>query len=161
MIKSSTQGEPDRIEGTGASQLVQLIRKLGHNDYDRFELATVTSAPPNLRIKIDGWPVELEGDDLVVARRLTRHKRKVTITGTSNTNVSTVAPSQTAGGTYPAGDPTNSIDFAEFTIANADITVTEAEIEFLDELAVGDRVIVASANEGQRYYILDWAEVLT
>ena len=33
----------------------------------------------------------------------------------------------------------------------------EQEHEFMDELTAGDRVIVASANEGQSYYVIDRA----
>ena len=35
----------------------------------------------------------------------------------------------------------------------------EQEYEFMDELAVGDRVIVASADNGQNYYVIDRAVV--
>lgn len=69
----------ERLEGTGASQLVQLIRRIGANTDVTIELATVTSPPPALRIKVDGMKIELESDDLIVAERLTAYSRTVTL----------------------------------------------------------------------------------
>ncbi|MGF9711617.1 DUF2577 domain-containing protein [Paenibacillus naphthalenovorans] len=69
------------MEGTGASQLAQNIRKLGYNDFDRFELATVTSPPPSITVKIDNMADELDAGDIVVAESLTEHMRTVSING--------------------------------------------------------------------------------
>jgi hypothetical protein len=71
----------ERIYGSGASQLVQLMRQYGYNKDIDVELATVTSAPPNLRIKIDNMSVDLDKDDVIVAQYLTGHARKVSING--------------------------------------------------------------------------------
>lgn len=152
-ISSSTQAE--RLEGNGFSQLRQVIAQVGYNDFDKIELATVLAPPPGLRIQIDNMKEPLEADDLIVAQHLTRHKRKITLTGLHNTDILVEDAEQSAGGTYPKGTPINSIDFDEFSVRKADITVTEAEIEYLDELAEGDRVIVSSMNDGQAYVILD------
>jgi Protein of unknown function (DUF2577). len=106
----------ERLEGDGAARLIQLMRQHGYNKDVDFELATVTSAPPNLRIQIDNMKVELDRDDLVVAQYLTKHKRQVKINGG-----------------------------------------TTVELEFQDELKVGDRVIVASTRNDQLYIVLDKA----
>jgi Protein of unknown function (DUF2577) len=71
----------ERLEGSGAARLIQLIRQHGYNVDVNIELATVTSAPPNLKIKVDNMKVELDRDDLVVAQYLTKHKRQVKING--------------------------------------------------------------------------------
>jgi hypothetical protein len=71
----------ERIHGSGASQLVQLMRQYGYNKDIDVELATVTNAPPNLRIKVDNMSVELENDDVIVAQYLTKHTRKISIDG--------------------------------------------------------------------------------
>jgi len=55
-----------RLEGSGASKLVQLVREIGYNKDVDIELATVTAPPPNLKIKVDNMSVELQKDDLVV-----------------------------------------------------------------------------------------------
>jgi hypothetical protein len=68
-------------EGSPASQLVQLMRIHGFNKGIDIELATVTAAPPDLKIKIDNMSVELEADDLIVAERLTQYTRTVSING--------------------------------------------------------------------------------
>lgn len=59
------------MEGSPGSQLIQLIRKHGYNKDVDIELATVTAAPPALRVKIDGMKIELEADDFVVAQSVT------------------------------------------------------------------------------------------
>lgn len=66
-------------EGNGASQLVQLMRIHGFNKDVDIELATVTAAPPKLKIRIDKMSVELEHDDLIVSEHLTKHSRSVKI----------------------------------------------------------------------------------
>jgi Protein of unknown function (DUF2577) len=108
----------ERLEGSGAKRLIQLMRQHGYNKDVNIELATVTSAPPDLKIKVDNMKVELDRDDLIVAQYLTKHKRQVKING---------------GETI--------------------------ELEFQDELKPGDRVIVASANNGQLYFVIDKAVI--
>jgi hypothetical protein len=106
----------ERLEGDGAARLIQLMRRHGYNKDVDFELATVTSPPPDLKIKVDNVNIELDRDDLIVAQYLTKHKRQVRINGG-----------------------------------------TTVELEYQDELKVGDRVIVASADNDQIYFVLDKA----
>lgn len=108
----------DRLEGNGAARLIQLMRQHGYNKDVDIELATVTSAPPDLKIKVDNMKIELDRDDLIIAQYLTKHKRQVKIDG---------------GATV--------------------------ELEFQDELQIGDRVIVVSANNGQLYFVIDKAVI--
>ncbi|GIO88571.1 hypothetical protein J25TS5_55030 [Paenibacillus faecis] len=150
----------ERIEGSGASQLVQLIRAIGYNSEITFELATVTSAPPQLKIKVDHMNVELEKDDLIVAQSLTKHMRKVNLKSEGGTKISAKNP-------LPPGTPPLSFDpqcsftgqgvitFGGLSLTSADQTIEEAELEFTDELKKDDRVIVVGMNEGQTYIILD------
>ena len=70
-----------KLEGSGFSQLAQMIKRIGFNEFDRFELATVTAAPPALKVKIDSAALELLSDDLIVAEHLTEHKRRVSFSG--------------------------------------------------------------------------------
>lgn len=107
------------LQGTGASRLAQMIGRMGYNEYDRFELATVTAALPTIRVKVDGMKIELDTSDVIIAERLTEHTRQVTINGG-----------------------------------------TLSEMVVKSPLEVGDRVIVASANNGQSYVILDKAVIL-
>lgn len=67
-------------EGTGASRFADAIGRWGHNEYDRFELATVTSITPTT-IKLDNDPLTLDAFDLVFAEHLTTHKRMVKTQG--------------------------------------------------------------------------------
>ncbi|MDO3682190.1 DUF2577 family protein, partial [Paenibacillus ehimensis] len=65
------------LEGGPPAKLAQIIKQLGHNDFDRFEIATVTAAPPALSLRINGMKFDLDASDLVVAEHLTT--RKVTV----------------------------------------------------------------------------------
>jgi hypothetical protein len=79
-------------EGTGISRLSTVISKLGRNDFDRFELATVTSIAPTT-IKLDNDPLLLDAFDLVIAEHLTTHKRKVIAEGSDvETETTFVSP---------------------------------------------------------------------
>lgn len=145
-IKSSRPRGLDKLEGTGASQLVQLIQHFGYNKDVDIEIATVTSPPPALRIKIDNMPVELEADDLVVAEHLTRHTRIVTIR-------------HSAGMPRDLGDTTgtDSVLVDGMTPGYSTFDYDFVELTFEDVLKPGDRVIVASINDDQTYVILDRA----
>lgn len=111
----------ERLEGSGPSQLVQLIKQIGYNKDIDIELATVTSSSP-LKVKVDNMKIELEGSDLVIAEYLTKHTREIRIT------------------TEPTDDGLDS-----------------SYLHYRDELKTGDRIIVASINDGQTYIILDRA----
>ena len=121
------------IEGSNISKFVQLIKQIGYNDFDRFELATILSPPPDLRIQVDHMKIELDGTDVVMAEHLTEYERKVTFksasASSSNEDSGTSSP-------IPDGD---------------------LLLSFKSPLQAGDRVIVASANAGQTYVILDKA----
>ncbi|WP_410772183.1 DUF2577 family protein [Fontibacillus sp. BL9] len=145
----------ERIEGSGASQLVQLIRTIGYNTEITFELATVTSAPPRLKIKVDHMNVELEKDDLIVVQSLAKHTRIVNLKSVGKTEVSSSSP--TIGFTLlqDGNAQTHELSFSSVKLASADQTVQGAELEFTDELKKDDRIVVAGINQGQTYIILD------
>ena len=67
------------MEGSPAAQLLEIIRKYGRNDFDKFEYAMVTAEPPNIRIRVDNMPFDLDVDDLVIARHLLAHERTAKI----------------------------------------------------------------------------------
>lgn len=144
----------DRVTGTGAAQLIQLMGHFGFNEEVGVELATVTAAPPALKIKLDSDNLELEKADLIVAQYLTKHSRKVTITNAGKTNLSGGSVSVTMS---PAGEGPHTHAVTAVGHSGANLTVTEATVEYLDELKVGDRVIVLSFNGGQLYAIIDKA----
>ncbi|WP_059040803.1 DUF2577 family protein [Paenibacillus rubinfantis] len=146
----------ERIEGSGASQLVQLIRAIGYNSDITLELATVTAPPPELKIKVDHMNVELEKDDLIVAQSLTKYTRKVNLKSEGKTEVSSTSLSWVAILTTPSGSG-EITEFTSFGMSSANLTVQEAELEFTDELKKDDRVIVAGIHQGQTYLILDRA----
>ncbi|MCM3592507.1 DUF2577 domain-containing protein [Brevibacillus borstelensis] len=130
-----------RLEGSGVSQLKQMIARIGYNRFDRLELATVVSPPPDLRIRIDNMALDLEADDVLVAEHLTRHKRVVTIRHEQDAE-------RDVGDTEPKprdNDSTGSLAW----------TYSYVELQFEDVLKAGDRVLVASMNGEQTYLILD------
>jgi hypothetical protein len=133
-------------EGSGGSQLVQLIRHFGYNKDIDIELGTVTANAPNLKVKIDNMKIELDAADLVVSEHLTAHTRHIQITATGNASLTSHSITTVPSSSYTT-----------FTLNSSDLTVTDATISYLDELKTGDRVIVASVNDGQLYIVLDRA----
>ena len=136
----------DRLEGSGVSQLRQTIAKVGYNSYDKFELATVIAPPPERRIRVDNMTIDLEADDVIVAENLTRHTRIVTIT-------------HEQGKERDVGD---TIPFPKDNDTDGGLYRKQSYVafQFEDVLKAGDRVIVASMNDGQTYVILDRAVVI-
>lgn len=124
-----------REEGSASSKLAALIRQIGHNTDVQVRLGTVTSPPPNLKIKIDGRAGELESDDCIVAESLVDHKRSVSISGGS------VSGSVSTGGNLTT------------------LTVTDAEMSVKGVLTQGTRVIALAyeTQYGTQYVILDKA----
>lgn len=143
----------ERIEGSGASQLVQLIRALGYNSEVTFELATVTADPPELKIKVDHMNVELEKDDLIIVQSLMKHTRTVKLVSGDKAKISSSSVSQAS--TLALSQGTGTITFTSFGLSSAEFTVEEAELEFTDELKKDDRVVVVGIRQGQTYIILD------
>jgi hypothetical protein len=105
-----------RLEGNGASRIIQLMKTHGANDSVKVEMGTITAAPPSIKLRLDGDKFELEADDFEVAEHLTKHTRQIKIDGGA-----------------------------------------VQSLEFQDGLQVGDRVVVISANNDQRYYVIDKA----
>lgn len=55
-----------KIEGAGASRLVQLMRKHGYNKDVDIELATVLAPLPSLKVRLDSDGLELDRSLLVL-----------------------------------------------------------------------------------------------
>lgn len=113
---------------------------VGRNDFDKFETAIVIAPPPELRIRVDNMTIDLEADDVIVAEHLTRHSRIVTITHEQGKprDVGDTVP-------FPTDDDTDGGLFRKQSYVT---------LQFEDVLKTGDRVIVASMNDGQTYVIL-------
>lgn len=123
--------------------MISLIKKAAQeanassNPVEVFE-AVVISPPPNLSIKLKGndnlvIPKEL----IVVAELLTNHKRTVKMSSTNITD------EETLQGLGPHQHDLTSI------------VLDNAELEFLNELAEGEQVMVIRFSGGQKYWICD------
>lgn len=143
------------IEGSEISQLKNMVKQVGYNKDVDCELGTVISAPPALQVQIDNMKIPLDADDLIVAQHLTRWTEKVALKGLPTTVLKLSEYTRTTKKTETSPPSTEEIYEDEFDFSAGDIVINEFEIEHLDELKVGDRVIVASANAGQRYFVLD------
>jgi len=66
-------------EGSGINKLHRVIKEIGFNRGADLEFATVTADYPDVKIKIDNMPIELDADDLVICERLAEHSRKLTV----------------------------------------------------------------------------------
>lgn len=144
-------------EGGTYSKWSQAIRTIGYNKDTDFEIGVVISPPPALKVKVD--KLELEADDLIVAQYLTKHKRKVKVTAPGTATLAAVNKTGAEiTDSLPYPDASKSpINFKSLTMKEATLTVTESEIEYLDELKAGDTVILASVNNGQKYIVIDRA----
>ncbi|WP_337102321.1 DUF2577 family protein [Paenibacillus sp. YIM B09110] len=72
-------------EGSPASKLRSLIKRVGANTDTQIDLGTVTAAAPNFQLLIDGMKIELDADDCIIAEHLTEHTRPVTLSGADTT----------------------------------------------------------------------------
>ncbi|MEC0253613.1 DUF2577 family protein [Paenibacillus lautus] len=82
----------EQIEGGGFSKLKHVIKTLGYNKDVDIEFATVLAPLPDIRIKIDNMPVELDADDVVVCEHLRDHMREVTINGGEVVEMTVMSP---------------------------------------------------------------------
>ena len=107
------------------------------NPVEVFE-AVVLTPPPCLSIRLKGngnlvIPKEL----IVVAELLTKHKRKVKLSSTDITDEETLR-----------GEGPHQHDLTS-------IILDHSELEFLNELKAGERVMVIRFAGGQKYWICD------
>ncbi|WP_232696183.1 DUF2577 domain-containing protein [Brevibacillus daliensis] len=141
--KTSNLGEPSRLEGGGVSKLRQRISQIGYNKDVDIELGTVLTPLPNLTVQVDAdQKLVLTTDDLIVAERLTRHKR-----------IATLSHSEGADRDLGDGKATDSSSDAY----DQSWDHRYIELTFEDVLKPGDRVILASINEGQTFVVVDRA----
>jgi hypothetical protein len=121
----------------------QIIKKMAIeaiNAQGAFEFleGEVVSSPPNIRLRLKrNSKLVIPSKFIIVPEHLKRHKRRANI---SSSNVSESMSS--------AGDPSHTHNITSITLNNA-------EIEFTDELKVGDRVMVAAIQGGQSFFIID------
>jgi hypothetical protein len=155
----------ERIEGSGGSQLLQLIQTFGYNKDLDLVFGTVTSDAPNLKIKVDNMKVELDKADLMIAEHLTIHSRKVTfmsigktnIKGTGNVSGGSVQDSMTSAGYTPHTHDITSFGLTGTTVELKDgnFMVSEGEIRFMNELTKGERVALVEIAGTQMYFVID------
>lgn len=137
-------------EGSPFTKIVQFIRDEGYSKPVNIEIATVTAAPPNLKITLDGDGLELDGGDLVIAEHLTRHDRIVSL-------------DYRYPNTVDLGDGSEPTDSSRNNVGSAPAEPYEqyemkyATMTYEDVLKVGDRVIVACLDEDMVYVVLDRA----
>lgn len=121
--------------------LAQTIKRMAKETMDssgplQFLEGEVYSSPPNIKLKLkDNSKLIIPSEFIRVAEHLTRHKRIANINGGS-------------GSTSSAGDPEHTHDIQSLQFDNA-------QIEFVDELKIGDKVMVAAVQGGQSFFVID------
>ncbi|MGJ9460126.1 DUF2577 family protein [Oceanobacillus sp. CF4.6] len=114
---------------------VEAVRSMGTLEFIEAE---VHSSPPDIRLKLKGnKKLIIPSSFIIIPEHLTRRVQTVNI---SSSNIS---ESMTL-----AGDPSHSHDLQSITMKNV-------EIEYLDELKKGDKVMVAAIQGGQTFFIID------
>ncbi|WP_161601336.1 DUF2577 family protein [Paenibacillus luteus] len=74
-------------EGSAASKLRSLIKRVGANTDTRIDFGTITAAAPSFSVLLDGMKIELDADDCAVAEHLTEHTRVASVNGAPDINV--------------------------------------------------------------------------
>lgn len=64
------------LQGTGISRFIQVVRELGRNDFDKIEIATVTSESP-LAIRVNEMKIELDASDVIIADCITDREEAI------------------------------------------------------------------------------------
>ncbi|RED57167.1 DUF2577 family protein [Cohnella lupini] len=64
---------------SGVSKLYQAIKKVGYNKDVDLEFARVTAGYPDIRIRVNNMPIDLDKDDFFICERLTEHERPLAI----------------------------------------------------------------------------------
>lgn len=126
------------------------IKKRDNPVFIGIQIGTVTKPLPDIEIKVGA--VELDKTQLVFAEYLLQHKRKLKVMSLS----ANLSHSKDAGATSQELDPPykHSHDIA---VANGSFSLSDSDVEYLDELKVGDEVIVMAAQDQQTYYVIDRA----
>lgn len=70
----------NRLEGNGASRMVNLMRQFGYNEDAKFHVATVKSVSP-FAIRLPGDNFDITDDLLIVSQSLLPHERSAKIDG--------------------------------------------------------------------------------
>ncbi|MDP5275696.1 DUF2577 domain-containing protein [Chengkuizengella axinellae] len=140
----------ERLEGSSYSQLIQMFRIFGFNKEVDIELATIKSTDP-YKIQVDNMKIMLEEEDMIIAESLLEHKRTLRIESQDMTLDSKVTNHDIVS-TSPHGPCQTT-----FTQIGLDAKVTGESVEVTIEspLEVGDRVIIASISNNQKYIVLD------
>ena len=126
-----------QLEGSGASRLLQMFGG------DKTQPTTITTAiiqsVSPLSVRVDGDSIDIPEQGIIVAEHLTEHTRTISFTG------GTV--SGQVQDTYTGGGDLKTLD------------IIDGELTLKTNLEVGNKVIVAVANDGQLVYVLDKAVI--
>ena len=137
-------------EGSPYSKIIQLIGDVGYSKPVNVELATVVAAAPDLKIRLDADGMELDKDDLIVSKHLTRHERIVSLDYAFPDTVD-------VGDGLEATDSSRQSIGASPAVPYEQYEMRYARMTYEDVLKVGARVIVACLEEDMVYIVLDEA----
>lgn len=132
----------DTIQGSPESKMIQLIRKIGHNQDMEMEVATVTSPFPNLTVRLGKDGIELDESDLIINEHLTTHTRYISIAELDTISESNLEIKKVSGkvsGGYNLQT----------------LNVNKVPVTFHSNLAKGDFVQIISDKEKQMYFLVD------
>ena len=121
------------------------------------ELGTVTAPPPNLRIKLDHMPVEVQKEDLIVCEYLLRHERIVSIEheDEAERNLGDKVVEATASGEAIITSKVNQYSPLQSTYLWMLGQHKYLKQTYEDVLKPGDRVAVMALPGAQKYLVWD------
>ncbi|AMA72935.1 hypothetical protein ACH33_08730 [Aneurinibacillus sp. XH2] len=127
------------------------VKKRDNPVFIGVQIGIVSKPFPDIEIKL-GEAIVLDKSQLIFGRDVLRHKRTINIKS-STTSLSLSkdegATSQELSGAYKHAH--------DISVSNGQFSISESEIEFVDELRPGDEVILLPAQDQQLYYVLDKA----
>lgn len=126
----------EQLEGSGARRLLTLFGG-DKTQPTTITMATVRSPLPEISVRVDGESIDTPAQGIIVAEYLTEHKRTISFSADVGGNVD---------GYHGPGNLRN-------------LQIAKKEMTIHSDLKVGDRVIVAIANDGQLIYVLDKAVI--
>ena len=124
-----------QLEGSGASRLLQMFKS--DTTPVTLTLATITALPPEISVRVDGDSVDTPHEGIIVAEHLTEHRRTITF----------------------SDDVSGHVDGFHGPGTLRDLQIAQKEMTIHCDLKIGDRVIVAIADDGQLVYVLDKAVI--
>ena len=116
----------NRLEGNGASRIIQMMKQIGYNEEVKFHITEVRSVVP-FSIRLIGDDFDIPDEMIFINQSILPHVRKVDLNGT-----------------------------ATFNGVTDTLNATDMQVTFKDDyIKPGDEVFTIETHDGQRFWVID------